>query len=201
MKRTILQYIILIFIGASTMGYAQIGIGTTTPTAELEIATEATGLPPIELQPQTTPTGTVTGQIAVIGDIPYAYDSTRDKWLSLEQTSLQYNKRNDLTDQPIRLGGDVRTIDAGPLMPFDGTIVFASADIASGEQTQNFEILVRNGNTTLSTTPLSLASGEYQNTSLDIDFSAGDYIVVQSTGGTTVFEPAFTLWINWRVDN
>lgn len=50
----------VIFIYAQAM-FSQVGVGTTTPTAELEVETSNTGIPALELNPQTAPTGTTNG--------------------------------------------------------------------------------------------------------------------------------------------
>jgi len=184
----------------SQLIFAQVGIGLTDPiTAELEVDATDTGIPVLKLEPQTDPSEVagVRGQLAVIGDKLYQYNTNRSKWLSVSHTSIQYNKRNTLTDTPIRLGGDVRTIDAGAIMPFDGTIVIGTAKIEAGDQDKQFNILVRNGTTTLSTNAVTLVAGELT-ISLNIDFSAGDYIVIDAVGTDTVSEPTFTLFVRWR---
>ena len=77
--------------------FAQVGIGTITPNAELEIKSNST-LPALELNPQTAPVGTATGQIAVIGDKLYMFDVTRAKWLSVEATMLNFGLENGTDD-------------------------------------------------------------------------------------------------------
>ena len=67
---------------------SQVVVGTTDPTSELEIETTDTGIPALEINPQTAPVGSANGQIAVIGDKLYMYDLTRTKWLSIETTAL-----------------------------------------------------------------------------------------------------------------
>jgi len=49
--------------------YSQVGIGTLNPSAELEIGTTNTGIPALEINPQTAPVGNAMGQLAIIGDI------------------------------------------------------------------------------------------------------------------------------------
>lgn len=72
--------------------YAQIGFGETNPTAALEIKTTASDLPGLRLNPQSSPVGVDTGQMAVIGDKLFMFDANRDKWLSIEYTTVEFGR-------------------------------------------------------------------------------------------------------------
>ena len=121
---------------------AQVGIGTITPSSQLEISNDISNpnLPLLELNPQSAPVGSATGQLAVIGDILYMYDGTRGKWLSLETVSLQYAKNGGADNDGLRFGGDVRDNSSGAKMPFDGTIVYATIETSGGVADKLFDI-------------------------------------------------------------
>jgi hypothetical protein len=80
-------------VGATVM--AQVGINTTsTPVAQLEIQDGGASLPALKLTPQTNPSGTETGQLAVIGDQLYMYNATRTKWLSIESEMMMFGENS-----------------------------------------------------------------------------------------------------------
>mgnify|MGYP000262383510 CR=1 FL=1 len=187
--------------------WSQVGIGTTDPSAELEIETTNTGIPALQLNPQTAPDGDADGQLAVIGDKLYMYDLTRDKWLSLEVTALQFGRNGGADDELLRFGGDVRDNSSGPLMPFDGTIVYMTIQSSGGVANKQFDIKINGsdvGNNADNTLDgrISLSSGSFTETNYNIDFDAGDYInlEVRNNGGE-VDDTAGVIWVKWRVDN
>ncbi|GAA3616071.1 hypothetical protein GCM10022396_37720 [Flavivirga amylovorans] len=178
------------------------GIGTTNPTAELEIVTSNGGIPALEINPQTAPTGTVTGQVSLIGDKLYMYDATRTKWLSLETPILQFGRSGNQDNTPLRSAGNVGNNNSGILMPFDGTItcVTAKTNSNNGAQAKQFTIRVRNGISNVSTMNITTAASLYTNTTCNLDFSAGDYInaVIANDGNGNVHSSTIALWIKWR---
>ncbi len=190
--------------------FSQVGIGTTSPTAELEIETTNTGIPALELNPQSAPTGSVTGQLAVIGDKLYMYDATRSKWLSVETTALQYGYAFGADNQVLFFGGDIgldnTTENAtGAKMPFDGTIVYIAVESSGGNSSKSFDIEISgtpvpddNANPSIDGR-FSLSSGAYSYTDYNIDFSAGDYIMLKArANGSAVNDPAAIIWVKWR---
>ncbi len=188
---------LLLFFSTAT---AQVGINTITPSAELEIVATPTGIPALSLSPQTIPTGTATGQLAVIGDILYMYDETRAKWLTIEATPLQYNRGGGLDNEPIRFGGDLRDDISGPLMPFNGTIVYATARSATGQNNKEFFIEVKsNNNTVESSTSISYVAREFSRSDLNIDFDQGDFITARvAAAGGDITDTALVIWVKWR---
>lgn len=186
---------------------SQVGIGTTDPSAELEIETANTGIPALQLNPQTAPDGDSDGQLSVIGDRLYMYDLTRDKWLSIEATALQFGKNGGADNELLRFGGDVRNNSSGPLMPFDGTIVYMTIQSSGGVTNKQFDIKLNGsdvGNDADATLDgrISLSSGSFTRTTYNIDFDAGDYInlEVRNNAGD-VEDAAGIIWVKWRVDN
>lgn len=200
MKRIAITLFIVFILSAST--YAQVGIGTTDPTSELEIETTNTGIPALELNPQTAPTGTVTGQLSLIGDKLFMYDATRIKWLSLESFVLQFGRAGNQDDTALRSAGNIGNNNSGMLMPFNGTIVYVTVKTNSnnGAQAKQFDIRVRNGTTTNSTTSITTVASQYTNNNLNVNFSAGDYIngFIIDDGAGDVNNSVITLWVKWR---
>ncbi len=181
--------------------FSQVGVGTTDPTAELEIETTPTGIPALEINPQTAPTGNTTGQLAVIGDQLCMYDETRGKWLSVESTALHFARGgSNRNDSPLRFSGVISNQNSGAHMPMDGTIVYISAMVNGGDTSKEFFIERRDASGFLSTAAaFNLSSGTYSNSAADIDFNAGEYLITRISGtGGTVNNPNIILWVKWR---
>ncbi|MEC3906968.1 hypothetical protein VOI54_08045 [Tamlana sp. 2201CG12-4] len=184
-------------------GFSQVGIGTTTPSSELEIQTSASGIPALELNPQTAPTGTADGQLSVIGDKLYMYDNTRNKWLSIETTKLHFGRPGNRNNEILRYAGNYSSQNSSPLMPFDGTIVHITARARGGLANKDFSVEIRNNNSLVSGTlnTYSLSSSEFIDTAVNIDFSSGDFIIgrIASTPTSdTVQDLILTVWVKWR---
>jgi hypothetical protein len=180
--------------------HSQIGIGTITPTAEIEVSTTNTGIPAFELNPQSAPVGSATGQLAVIGDQLFMYDAIRTKWLSIGATAFTWSIRGNSRNEYLKFsGGGLRDLGTGAPMPFDGTIVYIAATSTAGMATKGFDILVRNGTTTNSTTTFNLVANNYSNTTHNINFAAGDYLNVWcQDDAVDVVDPTLTVWVKQR---
>jgi len=187
----------------SISGYSQVGVGTTNPTAELEIATTNTGIPALEINPQTAPVGTVTGQLAVIGDELYMYDATRVKWLNVSATAIQFGYYGSINTNNLEFGGSMDSDIAGPLMPFNGTIVAVTATTVSNS-TKSFELRVRDynpGTGFVSTTQsyiFGLTDYEFVNSTLNLDFNQNDFLAVRGNAGGGASDPSIIIWVKWR---
>ncbi len=181
-------------------GFTQVGIGTTNPSAELEIQTTNAGIPALELNNQTAPIGTTTGQLSLIGDKLYMYDATRSKWLSLETIALQYARNGNFDNSRLFFGGNLQNANSGAMMPLNGTIIGVSAISAGGNTSKQFQVRIRNGNTNQpGTFTFNLVNRQYISTTDNADFNAGDYINVHvQSAGSNVSNPAVILWIKWR---
>jgi hypothetical protein len=202
LKQMKLTFVIFpsIFIYAINL-HAQVGIGTITPTAEFEVSTTNTGIPALELNPQSTPVGTATGQLAVIGDQLYMYDVTRAKWLSTETTTLTFTSTGPTTNILLKYG-EVANVNSGAYMPHAGTIVYIGAttsDLSGSSSTKAFDVTVKNGATTISTTTFNLVNWKFLKTDYNVNFNAGNYINVRTpSAGGNVTDPTVTVWVKWR---
>ncbi|NMH87841.1 hypothetical protein [Flavivirga algicola] len=204
-----IAYSLMLLFCMHYYSFSQVGIGTTSPTSELEIETTNTGIPALELNPQSAPTGTVTGQLAVIGDKLFMYDATRTKWLSVETTALQYGYGTSTDDQTLYFGGDIGYYLApqdvsGPKMPFNGTIVYLTIESSGGNASKRFDLLINGTNVGNNSDPtldgrFNLSGGSFTRTTFNIDFNAGDYITIRAaSNGSAVEDPAAIIWVKWR---
>jgi hypothetical protein len=190
------------FILCSCALFAQVGIGTTDPSAQLDVVGTNTGIPTLALSTQTAPIGTQMGQLSVIGDKLYHYDATRGKWLSVESSTIAFGLEGNVDNQALEFTGDVET--TGPKMPFDGTVVYLSIQSSGGQSDKGFQI-VKNGidvpdnpNTTIDGS-INLVSGSYINTNYNLDFNAGDYFEIDvAAAGGNVNNVSFVMWVKWR---
>ncbi|MEZ4857430.1 MAG: hypothetical protein R2781_01310 [Flavobacteriaceae bacterium] len=191
--------IFLFFFTLSSILIAQVGVGTTNPSAQLEIASTNTGIPALELNPQTAPVGSATGQMAVIDDELYMYDATRGKWLSTQAVPLQWSRNGDADNETLRFGGDTRSSNTGASMPFDGTIVYVTANSSGGNASKGFEVRIKSETTLKSTVGFNLASGVFKKTDYNVNFVAGDYLnVFVVNAGADVTDPSVIVWVKWR---
>lgn len=189
---------------------AQIGVGTDAPTALLEIKSDPTGIPALALTPQITPKGSATGQMAVIDNKLYLFEEERGKWLSVEQSILEYGRLGFGSD-PSEIeygGGDLQN---GPIMPFDGTIV--SISISATLDNNNREIglflngnLVPNDNTNVNQDGVFLlhpTTLSYKNSKYNVDFNSGDMISMSLLDPSVndVDDLIVSLVIKFRKDN
>lgn len=124
----------------------------------------------------------------------YSYDSTRSKFLTVNDHQFTFAENGGADDEYLRVGFMSDT-DAGYIMPFDGTIVAITADSSGGTNNKGFEAQV-NGVDVIN---FNLSSGQYLDTTEDTDFSAGDRLQVfcVSAGGN-VQDPVVSLFIKWR---
>ncbi len=185
--------------------FAQVGIGTVNPTSELEIEAASSGIPALELNPQSTPLGSDMGQIAVIEDKLFMYDAVRRKWLTVESTALQFGYGLSADNQILRFGGDVALTNSGALMPYNGTIVCVTAKSSGGNSTKRMRLMKNGANIANNVDPnlsgrFNLTNGAFALTTYNLDFNAGDYLAVRATGnGAAVNDPIVIVWVKWRI--
>lgn len=204
-----LQLALLLLICTST-AVCQVGIGTTTPNAELEIEA-VSGLPALELNPQVTPTGTATGQIAVIGDQLFMYDLSRSKWLTIETTLLNFGREENTDNRFLEYVGDIES--TGAIMPFDGTIVYVSINSTdssidgASNPNKKIELWINNAavpnNDTVGMESIDgefeLSANQFSTTIYNLDFNKDDFIRIRASAeGSGVRNATALLWVKWR---
>ena len=144
------------------------------------------------------PTANLTsGQLAVVNGVLVAFDSTRNKWLSVDRTHIPYTARfGDGNYLSSNIHSD---INAGYTSLDNGTIVGVTAAGGVGNQTKTF-YMRKNG----STTPLysfQLVNGKFVANNLNIDYSQGDVIQIYcEPGNGPINSPNVTLTVATRTN-
>ena len=173
-------------IGISTGIDAKLTIGDVGTRAPLE-------LPNLVSAPST---GLGAGQLSVIDEILYLYDSSRSKTLSVSEKAWQWG-RNGATDSVyLRFGGNATNSGTGAKAERDGTIVGIAATSSGGNATKTFDIEI-NG---VLDSSFSLTSNNFRDETADIDFDQDDVINIFVSGtGASVANPTVILTVRWRV--
>lgn len=204
--KTRIYIITLLVVAVSSVLEAQVGINQEDPTAALEIKGGASGRPLLQLEPQSTPRGLEFGQLAIIDDKMYLFDENRTKWLSLENTLINYGLAGNSDGQELEYVGDVE--QSGPKMPFDGTIVHVTMNASSGNDSKSVQLYKNNvvvPNNDINTEVdgvLTLQDFSFINANYNLDFEAGDaFRMVVSASGNPVRDLSVVFWIKWRKDN
>ena len=192
---------VIIFSLLCSNALAQVGIGTTNPNAALEIQSTSDAIPVLELNPQTAPVGTATGQLSVIDDKLYLYDATRTKWLSVESSTFNFGKEGYQEDEYLEYAGDITA--NGPQLPANGTLVYATFNSSAGVPNHTGAIEIIDTSTTpdtvISSTPIQLSGGNIVYDNLNVDFNTNHIIRVYIDPDTTGVEnPTVVLWVKWR---
>lgn len=199
---------ILFFLPLSLL--AQVGIGPAGTSAGLEVSTNVLNRPMLRLEPQSNPEGNQTGQLAVIDNILFMFDATRGKWLSIENTTLEFG-RLGAGSAPSEIefgGGDLQN---GPRMPFDGTIIDISISATDDDNSREIGLYINSigipNNTyyvhqdgVFTLDPITL---EYHNKDYNLNFNAGDMISLALLDNSVndVEDLIVTLNVRWRKDN
>lgn len=168
----------------------------------VDIAPVNANIPTLQLGEQVTPVGSETGQLSVVDGRLYLYDATRVKWLSIETEAMMFGENSPNQGIVSRFGGDLQTNNSEPLMPFNGTIVYATGRLGIGDADKVITIRIRRGTATPTVEDISFSASEFRETDLNIDFQAGDYITVfieDDGAGNTISEHVEMLWVKWRL--
>lgn len=210
MHLKVLFLVVAIFF-AKVPTFGQVGLGVTSPTAMLEVKTEKNGLAGLGLSPQAHPIGQDLGQLAVIEDKLFVYYDTKNKWLSVETTNLEFG-RLGLGSVPKEIeygGGDVQT---GVKMPFDGSIVSISIEARSVSSNRSVLLFINDtpvpnndSNSNIDGVfDLTATDRSVLNNSYNIDFSEGDVIkfeVDPNVGESDIIDLTLVAQVKWRKDN
>lgn len=128
-------------------------------------------------------------------DMMMVYDSGRSKWLSEEVTTLQFGGGISIDNEYVPFN-DANVSGSGPRMPFNGAITRITTQTAGGQADKGFEVHI-NG---VSQLGYSLTAGVYTSTSINVNFSAGDYLHNYAVAtGLAVADPATMIWVKWRL--
>ncbi|WP_435579630.1 hypothetical protein [Gilvibacter sp.] len=200
-KPQILACVAVLFFGVQH-AKAQVGIGTTTPTAQLTIDAGSSGIAPLELTNTTTaPTHNLSGgQIAVINNELYFYEPDRSHWLSVTTIPVAFVRNGSVSNQNLYFSGRITNQSSGAVMPKNGTIIAISGISSGGNGEKRFQLRVRNDGSDQSVTDVSLDDNVLNDDEVNIDFSAGDNITMRARddGNGDVNNPSIILWIKWR---
>lgn len=187
------------YLCITVISQAQVGIGTQYPNAALDIATTPNGIPALELNPQSAPIGTETGQLAVIGDLLYMYDEDRGKWLSTGTSTFTFGREGSLNNSYLEYAGDITT--NGPTMPSRGTIVYVTINSSGGFQSKLVTLETYSSDNILkSTRTLQMVNGKLIVKNANFNFSEGDYfrVLINNDGNLGVNDVSVVLWTKWR---
>lgn len=191
---------LLLFALLSAYGlcvYAQVGIGTTTPNAVLDIQSPSDNLPALELNPQTNPIGTAAGQISVIGDRLFLYDATRSKWLSTETSIFSFGDEGSIDEGNLEYAGDIT--DNGPRIVENASIVYLTANSTQGNQSKIISLNITDSHGTVTGHEFQLVNGSLILENLDIEVETGDSIQVSAVSvGGPIRGLSVTFWTKWR---
>ena len=190
------KFIYVITLFTSVM-QAQVGIGTTNPTAKLEIDASADAIPALEIVPSiTAPTGTANGQIAVIDGSLYIYDVTRAKWLSSETISFSFGLNGTYDDGYLQFSRVQNGLSGAKILK-DATIVGITAVTSGGNPTKLIEI---DGSTLgLAFANFNLIATQYLSSITDINVPEGENInIYVADPGPTISNLSVTIYLKWR---
>ena len=156
---------------------------------------------PIELTQQSTAPslGLAAGQLTVVGGIPYVYDGTRAKWLSIQRGFFTFG-RNGLTRSQYLdfYVGNLTSNNSGLRIVRNATIVSLSGQFSSSG-TGTFQIRKNDSSSNISTLLLSATSGA-EDTTINVNLDAGDYLqAAMSATSPFVNDPIIVVEIAFRI--
>jgi len=155
---------------------------------------------PIELTQQSAlPTsGLAAGQLCVVGGIPYVYDGTRSKFLSIARMLVTFGRKGPTKDQYLNFyAGNLVSNNSGLRIPRNATIISLSGQLdVSGSC--NFRIRKNDVGSNITTLTLSSTLGNGDIT-INVDLSSGDYLQSYLDCVSTVTDPVLIVELAWRV--
>jgi hypothetical protein len=186
----------------SAYDYTGSGAGRTitADSGSVKIDTASATNAPLELVNKSSApsTGLAAGQLAVIGNILYAYDGGRSKWLSVERKFITFNKDGSCKDQFLRIAGGQYSNLGGFRMARNATIVGLSVQL-SASGTGTFQVQKNGGGSALESLTVTAATGAQDvSVNVDTDVSEGDYLQAYESGAASVSNPTFLVEVAWR---
>lgn len=132
----------------------------------------------------------------------FLVDSTReDKLLSIESTAYQFGERNASNNDWLIIN-DANNTEAGFSVPYDGTIVRASARISNtGGSGEALVYVNDNGHSVLNWNNYDSILNSHC-TNINIPFNKDDIIRVRTENvNSTLKDCVVTIWVKWEVRN
>ena len=139
----------------------------------------------------------VEGEVAVVGGLLYAYDSTRSKWLSVDRNLITAGRNQaGASNIYLRVEDRIPSNQSSYRALRDGTI---TALFGNTNATETWTVEIRlNGSTSPSASLVITAATGDQDITIDVDFSAGDTIEF-FCNGTNINRPFAGAEIAWRI--
>jgi len=182
--------------GSYDQGAPGAGRTVLVDTGSVQLSAADGGYAPFELTEQSIlPTqGLSGGQFSVKDGILYIYDATRTKFLSVQRMFMAFGRKGKTKNQFIdHLAGTSN--NSGYRLARNATIVSITGQV---DETGSCDIRIRKNDVSTNITSLNIASdiGD-QDTTIDINLSAGDYLqsFVDSIEG--VSDPLVIVEIAW----
>ncbi len=177
--------------GAYDQGGAGLGRTINAISGAVKIDTVVATSAPIELTEKTLlpTTGLAPGQLAIVGGILYVYDGIRSKFLSVGQQTIAFGRAGNSINQYLGIFGasNLPSNNTGIRIDRNSTIISLSAQIkTSGTCTL---IIRKNGSTTMIAQLVLTAQNGNQDTTLNVDVNAGDYLQAYIMNTTAVSNP------------
>lgn len=177
------------------MPSGNVGIGTRTPTAKLDI--ESDGVP-LKITPSTTtPTGTQAGQIFMGTDgILYAYDGARAKWLSVDRNTVSWSRGSTGTSNEYLRAHDASPSSNNGYRVIRNATITAVAAQTNTNETWNLLILKNDGNVSITFLTMTNETGKHENNT-NINVDEGDFIQAYCLG-SNINHPLASIEFAWR---
>lgn len=186
--------------GAYDEGGAGVGRTITVDAAPVKLDATSGSDAPLELTNLSSAptTNLANGQLAVVGGILYAYDSTRTKWLSVQRETFAFGRRGSSKDQWINhYAGTLASNNSGLRVMRNATIVGLAGQL---DGSGTCDMRIRKNDVLVDITTLSIAAATgAQDTTIDVDLSAGDFLQCYIENSTSVSDPMIVVEIAWRV--
>ena len=176
-----------------------VGVGdfsTGTIDASLHVKSDNV---PLKIEPSTsTPTGSSGGQMFVADDdgLLYIFDGTRNKWLSVDRTTVGWGRNSaNTTNEYLRQFNGALSSQNGWRMIRNGTITAITAQ-SNINQTWTFEVRKNDATTVVTSITMTNVQGNHNNT-INIDINEGDFLQAYCNG-TSIDYPEALIEIAWR---
>lgn len=180
----------------------RVGINTSNPQAKLDINAQPNGLPALQINPQSTPVGSVNGELTVIGDKLYLYSLNRKKWLSAE-TSMYSFAEDGNAETRLEYTGDVER--TGPIIPIDATIVEINVRAANATVNKRIQLHINgiavpnnDANPSIDGALALDNNSEFYTNTYNLNINRGDILTVTQSGVGLLRDVTVDIILKWR---